>query len=150
MSQNKNNRIIKSNNKNNKTRKRKNTRKNTRTRSRSSSRSNPQHTRGGAILKFDRHSISPYMKNNNTRLQKNGPPVLRMNNYICLKESTISDITNIFYELFARRIVEGDEVNRVDRDTYLDLSKYYRNLDGFKRNMVDQYVYSNKDIRNTK
>lgn len=59
------------------------------------------------------------------------PNIMRLNNYVCLKENTIKDLSNTVYELFGRRIMESDSVSDFERAQALGLNQIYRNTRGY-------------------
>jgi hypothetical protein len=71
------------------------------------------------------------------------PNIMRMNNYLCLKENSIKDLSNIVYELFGRRIVESDTKDDIYRTKSLGLNKLYRDTDAYKNKKMEQYVINN-------
>ena len=59
------------------------------------------------------------------------PNIMRLNNYVCLKENTIKDLSNTVYELFGRRIMESDSISDFERAQALGLNQIYRNTRGY-------------------
>ena len=63
----------------------------------------------------------------NPFVNNQSPNIMRLNNYVCLKENTIKDLSNTVYELFGRRIMESDSVGDFERAQALGLNQIYRN-----------------------
>jgi len=67
----------------------------------------------------------------NPFVNNQSPNIMRLNNYVCLKENTIKDLSNTVYELFGRRVMESDAVGDFERAQALGLNQIYRNTQSY-------------------
>jgi len=126
---------IKNNKKSNKMNKKSNRKSN-----RKSNNKNKYISKGGALVNVHPNS------NENPFLHKNGQGVMRLNNYLCLKEDKLNDFSNIIYELFFRRIQEKNMIDDVDRRVDLDLHKLKIETDSEKEKELNNFVNINSKI----
>ena len=114
--------------------------KNNKNNNRRSNNKNKYISKGGALV-----NIHP-KSNENPFLHKNGQGVMRLNNYLCLKEDKLNDFSNIIYELFFRRIQEKTMIDDVDRRVDLDLNKLKIETDAEKEKELINFVNNNRKI----
>ncbi|MBT3463641.1 hypothetical protein HN451_01525 [archaeon] len=80
----------------------------------------------------------------NPFVNSSSPNVMRLNNYICLRENTVKDLSNVVYELFSRRINEGGLVEDASRAGDLKLPNVYRNTQRYKDDNALQHALFNQ------
>ena len=94
----------------------------------------------GGTVQFDKHPISPLL-NRNPLLNKLGAPTIRLNNYICFKQSSLNDVSNIVGEVFNRNSINNNVMNDIKNKVAMD-----RDLDMNSREYLDLHE---KLIRNS-
>lgn len=106
------------NNKSRKTRKTRKTRKN-------------RKSKGGA-MKFnfkDSTGLEHLMTSKDQNLgpyKRAEPSVVRINDYICIKDSALEDMNNLLYELFIRRFKERTNTRDLHRAKSLSLKDFFK------------------------
>ena len=72
----------------------------------------------GNISLLSSKPATPFFRNSSQ-------PVIRINDYVCIKDKTLEDISNVLYELFVRRLTSKSKLRELNRAWDLDMKNYF-------------------------
>ena len=87
-------------------------------------------TGGSLKLKFKDNSGIEHLYTSNERnlnpYKKADPSVVRINDYVCIKDSALEDMNNLIYELFIRRFKDSTNSRNLHRAKSLSLTDFFK------------------------
>ena len=87
-------------------------------------------TGGSLKLKFKDNSGIEHLYTSNERnlnpYKKAEPSVVRINDYVCIKDSALEDMNNLLYELFIRRFKDSTNTRNLHRAKSLSLTDFFK------------------------
>lgn len=87
-------------------------------------------TGGSLKLKFKDNSGIEHLYTSNERnlnpYKKADPSVVRINDYVCIKDSALEDMNNLIYELFIRRFKDSTNTRNLHRAKSLSLTDFFK------------------------
>ena len=87
-------------------------------------------TGGSLKLKFKDNSGIEHLYTSNERnlnqYKKAEPSVVRINDYVCIKDSALEDMNNLMYELFIRRFKDSTNTRNLHRAKSLSLTDFFK------------------------
>ncbi len=87
-------------------------------------------TGGSLKLKFKDNSGIEHLYTSNERnlnpYKKADPSVVRINDYVCIKDSALEDMNNLLYELFIRRFKDSTNSRNLHRAKSLSLTDFFK------------------------
>ena len=88
---------------------------------------------GGLRLNFKDNSGIEHLytskERNLNKYKKADPSVVRINDYVCIKDSALEDMNNLLYELFIRRFKDSTNSRNLHRAKSLSLTDFFKSSD---------------------